>query len=91
MWGDETETRAEEKSKAGQLAVDPVRRRRLLDQCAQFYRCFSMAQSTAQLEWTHYQVLCPVADAARRKTLMARAPRGRAIPMGAEEMTDWTP
>lgn len=46
---------------------------RTLQECTQFYRCFPIARTFAQLGWRHYQVLCQVSDPARRKELLVQA------------------
>ena len=56
-----------------QLAADTTWSRRLFYQCAQFYRCFPIVQISAQLEWSHYQLLCQVADPKQRTALLAQA------------------
>ncbi len=57
----------------GRLAVETEVSTRVLYQCVQFYRCFPIVQNSAQLGWSHYQLLCQVIEPAERKTLAAQA------------------
>jgi endonuclease YncB( thermonuclease family) len=49
---------------------------RTLQECTKFHRCFPIARKSAQLGWSHYVLLCQVADAATRRKLMLEAERG---------------
>lgn len=57
----------------GRLANETEVSTRVLYQCIQFYRCFPNVQTSAQLGWSHYQLLCQVIEPAERKTLAAQA------------------
>ena len=57
----------------GRLAAETEVSTRVLYQCVQFYRCFPIVQTSAQLGWSHYQLLCQVIAPAERKTLAAQA------------------
>lgn len=57
----------------GRLAAETEVSTRVLYQCVQFYRCFPIVQTSAQLGWSHYQLLCQVIEPAERKTLAAQA------------------
>ncbi len=58
-----------------QLAAHTKVSRRVLYECAQFYRCFPIVRPAAQLTWTHYQLLCQVDDVKQRAALVAEVTR----------------
>jgi endonuclease YncB( thermonuclease family) len=43
---------------------------RTLRECAQFQRCFPIWRKSAKLVWSHYALLCQVADPAARENLL---------------------
>lgn len=49
---------------------------RTLHECAQFHRCFPIVRISAQLGWSHYVLLCQVADPATRQKLLRQAETG---------------
>jgi len=52
------------------LAADTGISKRTLHECAQFARCFPIVRDRAQLNWSHYRLLCQVPDPARRDALL---------------------
>ena len=57
------------------LARDTGGSERRLYQCAQFYRCFPILQTSAKLTWSHYTTLCSVEDPKQRTALAKQAER----------------
>lgn len=49
---------------------------RTLHECAQFHRCFPIVRISAQLGWSHYVLLCQVADSTTRQKLLRQAETG---------------
>ena len=55
------------------LAADTDTSSRSLHEFVQFYRFFPIVRGRAQLGWSHYRLLCQVADPGRRRALLAEA------------------
>ncbi len=55
------------------LADDTGISKRTLQECAQFQRCFPIARTCAQLDWSKARLLCQVTDATERLKLLKEA------------------
>lgn len=58
------------------LAADSGIAKRTLHEWVQFYRCFPIVRSNAQLTRTHYLLLCQVGDVKQRVALTGQAMKG---------------